>query len=399
MKTQMTSRERILATVAGQSADHVPLSMEVHPSYSQYEPAVATWKDQFERTEFLLELGVDPMTEIWLPDPCFHPDVHVKTWKSRDRKAGYTLLVKEYETPAGTLRHVIKETEDLYTYHKINRNTTGPIADLVDGVGLMEDVNPSRSVEFPIQGPDDLAKMRYLFRAPEGEELQRWRRQALYAKRRAEETQTVCLARRIYAGSAVLWLTDVQETMLTYQTNPEFVQEFLDILHAWHLQLLDLVLDIGVDIVTRFGYYDGPNFWGREYFVKYLKPIMDREAEVCEQAGAYLSQQQSEGITQLVDVYKGMKVHILREVDPVQGDEDLALLKRELGATKTLMGGVNCDVRLAQADEKGVDDLVRETLALMAPGGRFILHPIPGVYAGVPWQKVLWLIDAWKRYA
>ena len=395
----MSSRERILAACAHAQPDHVPLHLDVHPSYQAYEPRVATWRDQFERADAVLALGADAMVEVWLPEPSFHPDVKVREWREPATGSDSARLCKEYETPAGVLRQVIRETPDLYAWHKINRNTRGPVADLVDGVGLMEDVNPSRSVEFPIQGPDDLAKMRYLFRVPEGEELQRWRRQALYAKRRAEETQTVCLARRIYAGSAVLWLTDVQETMLTYQTNPEFVQEFLDILHAWHLQLLDLVLDIGVDIVTRFGYYDSPNFWGREYFVKYLKPIMDREAEVCEQAGAYLSQQQSEGITQLVDVYKGMKVHILREVDPVQGDEDLALLKRELGATKTLMGGVNCDVRLAQADEKGVDDLVRETLALMAPGGRFILHPIPGVYAGVPWQKVLWLIDAWKRYA
>ena len=33
MKVNVTSRERVLAAVAGEPADHVPFSMEVHPSY------------------------------------------------------------------------------------------------------------------------------------------------------------------------------------------------------------------------------------------------------------------------------------------------------------------------------------------------------------------------------
>ena len=92
-----------------------------------------------------------------------------------------------------------------------------------------------------------------------------------------------------------------------------------------------------------------------------------------------------------------MKVHILRDLDPVQGEEDMALLKRQLGGEKTLMGGINCDVLLANAGRQEVDALVGETIELMAPGGRFIMHLVPGVYAGVPWEKVQWLIEAWKE--
>lgn len=79
MKVRMTSRERILATCAGEPTDHVPLHLEVHPSYLQYDPKVATWRDQFERTDFLLALGADTMVEVWLPDPSFHPAVSVRS--------------------------------------------------------------------------------------------------------------------------------------------------------------------------------------------------------------------------------------------------------------------------------------------------------------------------------
>ncbi len=69
MKTTMSSRERILATCAHEPTDHVPLHLEVHPSYSKYDSDVAWWHDQLERTDDLLALGDDAMAEVWIPDP------------------------------------------------------------------------------------------------------------------------------------------------------------------------------------------------------------------------------------------------------------------------------------------------------------------------------------------
>ena len=93
-----------------------------------------------------------------------------------------------------------------------------------------------------------------------------------------------------------------------------------------------------------------------------------------------------------------MKVDLLREVDPVQGEEDLAVLKKELGATKTLMGGINGDLHLANASLADIEPYLRQTLDLMAPGGGSIMHVMPGAYAGVPWSHVLALVDAWRKY-
>lgn len=66
MKTSMTSREQILAMVAGEATDHIPLSMDVHPSYMRHDPKVAHWRDQFERTGDLLALGTDlPVVKVF----------------------------------------------------------------------------------------------------------------------------------------------------------------------------------------------------------------------------------------------------------------------------------------------------------------------------------------------
>ena len=226
----MTSRERILSTVRGRDTDHVPLHIDVHPSYLSYDPTVAHWDDQFQRTDDLLALGTDPMIEVWLPDPVAHPDVKITTWREDNPPDGVPRLGKAYETPRGTLRQVIRETDDLYQWHRINRNTRGPLADLIDGVGLLEDVNPSRSCAFLINGPQDLDAMEYLFMPPQGDALSRWRRDADYAAQQARERGVCLLARRLYAGAALLWLTDATESICTFDEHPQYVQRFLDII-------------------------------------------------------------------------------------------------------------------------------------------------------------------------
>jgi len=396
MVNQMSNRERMIATFKHKETDYIPLQIEIHPSYVVHKD-VALWKDQFERADFLLSLGVDTAIEIWLPDPLLHSDVSVKEWKDTSISEHYPLLYKEYDTPAGKIRQVIRETKDLYQWHKINRNTVGNIADYIDGVGLLEDVNPSRYVEYPINGPEDLEKMRYLFQPITGEAYKKWKENALYAKKQAEEKQVILIARRLYCGSAILWLTNTTETCIKMIEDPEYVESFLKIIQDWQMKNLEMVLDIGVDVVTRFGYYDIPDFWGAKYFERFLAPLMDKEAEMCHQTGAWLSQQQSEGLTQLVDIYKNMKVDILRDVDPIQGHEDLAFLKKELGDKKTFWGGINL-LELEGKKKPDVDGMVKKSIEDLGPGGGFVLYPIPGVYAEAKWEYVEQMIESWIKY-
>lgn len=395
MRPEMTSKERTIQTFKHQPTDYTPLHLEMHPSYSVHTDVVK-YKDQFEKIEFLQNLGVDTAVELWIPTPTFDPSVEVKEWREVCSGHGYNLLHKEYHTPKGVMKQTIKETEDYHTLFSITRNTVGPICNKLDGVGLLEDANPSRYVEYPVNGEEDLEKMRYLFRPLTGDAYQKWKEEALYAKKMADKYNVILLARRLFCGSAMLWLTDAMETMMTFDEKPGYINEFLDIIQGWQMKNLEMVLDIGVDVVTRFGYYDIPDFWGISYFEEMLAPRMDMEADLCHQNGVYLCQQQSEGVTDQVNVYKNMKVDILRDIDPIQGQEDLALLKRELGDKKTLWGGMNL-LELEGDKPVDVDAMVKNAMDALAPGGGFVLYPIPGVYAEVKWEYVLAMIESWKR--
>lgn len=395
---QMTNKERMIATFKREETDYTPMHLEINQSYEVHDVA-KKWKNQFERTDFLLSLGVDAAIELWLPNPSMHPDVKVYEWKEVRPGEKYTLLCKQYDTPEGPLRQVIKETEDLYDYWHINKNTLGKMHTKIGGVGMIEDVNPSRSVEFLIKGPDDLKKMKYLFQPAHGLELEKWKETAKYCKNEAEKRNVLFLARRLHCGSDLVWLTDVINSVYAMNDNPEYIGEFLQIIEDWQISNLSLALDAGVDVVTRFGYYDIPDFWGVEHFEKHLAGKLNQEADLCHQAGVFLSQQQSKGLTQLVDVYKDVRVDILRDVDPVQGFENLAFLKKELGDKKTFWGGVNLiDIALKGEENFDVDGMVLKAFEDLGQGGGFVLYPVTGVYVEVRWNDVLRMIEAWKKY-
>ena len=109
-----------------------------------YDPKVATGKTSSSARTTFSRWARIRWSRYGFPIPCYHPDVKLTLGATTTNPTAWHCLCKSYETPKGTLRQVIRETNDLYHWHKINRNTRGQISDLIDGVGLIEDVNPSR---------------------------------------------------------------------------------------------------------------------------------------------------------------------------------------------------------------------------------------------------------------
>ena len=152
----MTSRERTLAAINHQEPDRVPIF------FRGVAPLDHLWRDEYERVDVLLKMGVDEKMTIKI-EPGIHPDVRIRDWFEEGSDPRYRLACREYETPKGVLRAVMRCTEDC-SYE--------------DGVPLASDHNISRGVEFPVKGRDDLPKLAYLLREPDREDIARFREDA-----------------------------------------------------------------------------------------------------------------------------------------------------------------------------------------------------------------------------
>ena len=353
-----------------------------------------------ERAKVLLALGLDPTIDIWLPDPVPHPEVRIKTWKEWDREKGCYLIYKEYHTPAGVLRQVVKETEDwLSSDHVLWIPTTLGIGQRGRyGIELFDDWNVSRRTEPWVKGEKDLEKLKYLIRIPEGWILDEWREDALRAKKFAEEHGLLTMVRRTIVGDAFQWMCDIPSFLIAMVENPAFVEEFLGIFHEWSLKMTELALDLGVDVIQRRGWYENPDFWGTKYFEKFLKPSIEEETELVHEGDALHCYLLVEGHMIYLDILDSMDVDILWGIDSVMGGVNFEVVKEKLGRKKTLLGGLNAEVTLTMGKEEKIRESVREAIKILGPGGGFVLSPMAAMWSDTPWESLEIAIDEWRKY-
>lgn len=398
MKTKMSSRERILASLHRQEPDYVPLNIDFHPSYRSGPLAKA--KNQFAVIDILQNMGTDPSVDIWLPTPAPHPDVKITYWREKDPEGNGFIRCKKYDTPVGSLRQVVRETVDWDSpdHMLFSRSTFGEHTARTPDLEMIDDYNTPRSKEVLIKDEHDLDKMEYLFQPLTGEALQRFREESSYAKKEAEKRRLFLHARRTYAGSAVLWLCRPEDFMCNMVNNPDYVKRFLRIIQDWQNWVISLVLDIGVDMVSRFGLYDGPSYWGTRYFEQYLAPLIEEETKIVHQGGALHAHGQSDGLTVYKDVFKDMSIDVLMGVDEVHGRDDFEVLKNDLGDRKAFWGGINSDLTLGTGNEEKIGKAVHRAIEILAAKSGCVLWPVWSVYHQIPWSNVEILVDAWRRY-
>ena len=90
-------------------------------------------------------------------------------------------------------------------------------------------------------------------------------------------------------------------------------------------------------------------------------------------------------------------VDAIRGVDPVQGDDDLALIEREAGDKITIWGGINSAITLGRGAPEEIRDAVDHAIRTCAPGGGFVLHPVDQIFSDTPMENVRIMIDRWKE--
>ena len=150
-------------------------------------------EDDFERALRWLSLGLDDILDV-SPPWGMHPEVKIRDWQEAPTAAEpHWLLCREYQTPAGVLRHIVRRTDE----------SIEPGWVVQPGkVMLIEDMNVPRGVKHAVAGPEDLPKLRYLLQDPTSSQLAAYRERMARIRRFADEHGLWC---RAGALSAWIW--------------------------------------------------------------------------------------------------------------------------------------------------------------------------------------------------
>jgi hypothetical protein len=391
MKTTMSSRERVITAINCRQPDHVPLlnrdgiPQRYWPDRRREDRA---FRNQYERIVETLKAGIDECVAI---NPPFILNENVKTRIRKERTATekYPLLIKEYETPKGTLSKIVRQSDDW---------PHGDDIPIFDDYG----VSSARSVKDWVENERDLEALSCMFREPTDKELDAYHERADEVRKFAEENGVVVLCSEVTnLGVAAMWLCGFINVLLLAAKRPAFLHRLLDTIHEWDMMKTKLMLEIGnADVIVHCGWYDSTDFLSVKAYRTFIMPRLLEEIELVHKHKAKFGYTISSGSMPLIGTIKEMGLDLLYGVDPVQGGSDMARLKRELGGSICLWGGVNSHVILTLGSREDIIKAVGEAISIMGPNGGFILSSVGTMsYPQIPTKNIETMIEAWRAAA
>ncbi len=386
----LSSRQRMLLALDRQSPDHTPCSFMLFGGLWLVSSSYLSF------VQGLLDLGLDAYVQIPPREPrlmndfynlyglavSYHPQVRVEEWVENRPEERYPILVKQYHTPAGTLRAEVRQTED---WRHGNH------------VPFLDDYLSSRSLKFLVEGAEDLDKLAYLLVSPTPEETAAFQSAARASIDFARQKDLLLAGGWGVGADMFGWVYGLQNMLYAVYDQPDLIQRMLTQFAAWNRSRMEVVLAAGVDLYIKRAWYENCDFWSPTKFQQFLAPILKSEADLAHQHGARFGYLITANCMPLLDQIAGCGVDVIIGVDPLA--YNLEQTKKILGGRVCLWGGVNGHLTVERGSPQDVRQEVRQAMQLLAPGGGFILSPVDNVrdLTRQSRENVLALIDEWQK--
>ena len=409
----MNSRERLLTAISNKEPDHIPLlcwcfgfTAPEKLAFTMNGKAVPHWytnrlehihtlpepwgmEYDFARIKAWMSLGLDDLLEVSVPWG-FPPEVTWKDWTEPPTATEpYPVMVREYQTPAGALRHAVRATGE--------KTEPGWVVQ-PDHVPLIEDYNIPRGVRHIVTGAEDLPKLKYLLQGPTQRQIAQYKERMARVKSFARDQGVLVQGWSGFGMDGIIWLTGVEAAIMMAMTEPDTFQELYEQVSAWDMRRTEVMLDVGgVDVVAQRGWYSSIEFWSPKLFARYVAPHLKEMADLAHQAGKKFAYTMTMGVAPLAEQLIGAGIDLLYYADPVQDKTDLAEVKRKIAGKMAIAGGVNSGVTLASGSPEEVRQAVYAAVKTLGPGGGFILAPVDALFPDTPWKSVEAMIEAWKE--
>jgi len=195
------------------------------------------------------------------------------------------------------------------------------------------------------------------------------------------------------------WLGDVPTLTLPHD-DPQRFEMILDRITEWKQQVYGIWVKLGVDVAfigddlgTQRSLIMSPaayRTWYRprhQRLIQHLRAI-NPNVKVAFHCCGHVTPLIRDLIEVGVDILEAVQAEAM----------DIAYLKREFGRDICFWGGVGAQSVLARATREQVIEGVRNTLAIMAPGGGYIAAPCHTMTEEVSWENILAFHDAIRQF-
>jgi uroporphyrinogen-III decarboxylase len=388
-----TSRERMLRAMRHEPVDHVPCA------FMSFTAMRSRCQDAYEVAEQELAMGIDSWILIpsaWRNQRPNHPDlrglpmrlpssVRTRLWLEQSLDGQLPVFHKEYHTPAGVLTTRVKKTADW------------PHGDFVP---FMDDYQIPRAIKPLVTSRADLEALRTTLQPPSQEDIAGFRAEVERARAFGAEHGILIAGGWGVGADMVGWLCGLESMMLMAMDDPQLLEDLLALIAGWNEARMRAVLEAGVDLYVRRGWYEGADFWSPRLYRRFLLPQIKREAALVHEHGALFGYNMTTGALPMLDNILDAGIDVLVGADPLQhGASPLETMRDRLAGRVCIWGGVNGAITVEEGTADDVRRAVYEALDVMRETNGFILSPVDNITEITlnAWRNVDVLVEAWRE--
>ena len=385
-----SSRQRMLAALNCQTIGAPPCS------FMLFNGLKAECRDYLDFIERQLGLGLDAYVQIPPRPPVvvndyynlhglpvnYDPRVSVREWRETPGDSDYPILFKEYATPGGTLRaEVRQDSEWRWGNH----------------VPFLDDYLVGRSRRFIVNGPEDLAALRYLLVPPTSDEIAAFESESAPAREFARRRDLLVAGGWGVGADLIGWVYGLQRLPYALFDQPDFMSELISLISEWNRARMRVWLQAGIDLFIKRAWYECCDYFTPRHFRQFVLPVLQADVALAHSVGVKFGYLMTTSCMPLLDDIREAGVDVLIGVDPAEWD--LAAAHRKLAGRVCLWGGVNGHLTVERGTSDQVRSEVRQALDKLAPGGGFILSPVDNVrdYSRTARANVAALVDEWRK--
>ena len=379
----------MLAALSCQPADHIPCS------FMLFKALHARSRSYLEFLEAQMALGLDTFVQLPPRPPrvsndtynlhglpvSYDPRVRITEWKEDLPGEDTTILVKEYHTPAGSLRAEVRQTRDW------------PWG---DHITFFDDYIEPRSRKFLVETARDLEPLRYLLVPPTEAEIQQYQADSLPCLEFAQQKKLLVAGGWGVGADGIGWLSGLMNMIKLTYTQQEFIRALLDLIATWNRTRMQVVLSTGIDLYIKRAWYENCDFWTPTTWKKFIQPILKEDVNLAHQRGAKFGYILTSSAMHLIEPIIQAGVDVLIGVDPKEYD---LRQTAELSAGKLcLWGGVNGHLTMERGTPDQVVQEVESSMKILGNQPGFILSPVDNLRELSPAieDNIRVLISTWQ---
>ncbi|MDI6830616.1 MAG: uroporphyrinogen decarboxylase family protein [Actinomycetota bacterium] len=193
-------------------------------------------------------------------------------------------------------------------------------------------------------------------------------------------------------------LGSMEKLLYHYMKNPGFVKDLAQVVTDYILEVVDMAADNGADIIALDGdlAFNQTTLMSPAQYEEFVFPYHCLITAQAHRRGLLIFKHSDGNMWPIMD---GIVDAGFDGFHPVQPQcMDIGEVKRKYGDRLCILGNIDCTYLLPFGSEEEVEESVRETIRVAAPGGGYIISSSNSIHPGCKPENYVAMVRAARRY-